>query len=412
MAKLQPVRGTHDLLPDAWRGQEHVAATAREIAGRYGYAAVDTPIFEFTQVFRHGIGEATDIVMKEMYSFEDKGGDSITLRPEGTAGVMRAVLSEGLQQDLPLRFFYAGPMFRYERPQKGRQRQFHQIGIELIGVPEPAADVEVIAAAAHVLDTLGIATTLQLNTLGDPESRAAYRAVLVEYFSDRRDELSDDSRDRLTRNPLRILDSKDRGDQAVAAEAPRYGDHLTDAAAEFYAAVRAGLDDLDISYVETDHLVRGLDYYGHTAFEFVTDALGAQGTVIGGGRYDGLAKIMGGPDIPAVGWAGGIERLALLASGVPAAPRPIAMIAVGDTAQRRAQTVTAELRHVGLTIDLAYRGNLSRRMKRANKVHARAAVIIGDDELARDIAVVRDLDSGDQTEVPLTGLAAHLEAFR
>ncbi len=412
MAKLQPVRGTHDLLPDAWRAHHHVVTTARDIVGRYGFASIDTPIFEFTDVFARGIGEATDVVMKEMYTFDDKGGDSITLRPEATAGIMRAVLSQGLQQDLPLRLFCAGPMFRYERPQKGRQRQFHQINAELIGVPEPAADVEVIAAAAHVLDTLGVATTLQLNTLGDTESRAAYRAVLVEYFSDHVADLSGDSRDRLTRNPLRILDSKDRGDQAVVAGAPRYADYLTPAAVAFYAAVCAGLDDLAIAYVQTDHLVRGRDYYGHTAFEFVTDALGAQGTVLGGGRYDGLAKIMGGPEIPAVGWAGGIERLALLAGAVPDPARPIAMIAVGDTAQRRAQSLAAELRHAGLTVDLAYRGNLSKRMKRANKLNARAAVILGDDELARDAAVVRDLDSGAQTDVPLTGLAGHLDAFR
>ena len=412
MAKLQPVRGTHDLLPDAWRAHQHVIATAREIVGRYGFASIDTPIFEFTDVFARGIGEATDVVMKEMYTFDDKGGDSITLRPEATAGVMRAVLSQGLQQELPLRLFCAGPMFRYERPQKGRQRQFHQINAELIGVPEPAADVEVIAAAAHVLDTLGVTTTLQLNTLGDGDSRAAYRAVLVEYFADHLDALSDDSRDRLNRNPLRILDSKDPADQAVVAEAPRYGDYLTDAARQFYAAVRAGLDDLGIAYTQTEHLVRGLDYYGHTAFEFVTDALGAQGTVLGGGRYDGLAKLMGGPEIPGVGWAGGIERLALLAAGAPPAPRPIALVAVGDAGQRRAQSLAAELRHGGLSVDLAYRGNLSRRMKRANKLGARAAVIVGDDEIARDTAVVRDLDSGEQTDVPFAGLAGHLQAFR
>lgn len=411
MAKLQPVRGTHDLLPGDWRRHDHVVGTARRVTGLYGFATADTPIFEFTEVFRHGIGEATDVVMKEMYTFDDKGGDSITLRPEGTAGIMRAVLSGGLQQDLPQRYFYAGPMFRYERPQKGRLRQFHQIGVEVIGVAEPAADVEVIAAAAHILDTLGIATVLQLNTLGDAESRAAYRDVLVAYLTAHSADLSADSRDRLTRNPLRVLDSKSPADQAVVAGAPRYGDYLTPAAVDFYAAVRAGLDDLGIAYLQSDRLVRGLDYYGHTAFEFVSDQLGAQGTVIGGGRYDGLAKIMGGPAIAGVGWAGGIERLAMLARDVPPPPRPIALVAVGETAQRRASVLAAALRHAGHSIDLAYRGNLSRRMKRANKIGARAAVIIGDDELARDAAVVRDLDAGDQTEIPLAALADHLHAF-
>ncbi len=414
MAKLQPVRGTHDLLPEQVRSHRYVEETARAVAERYCYAPIDTPIFEFTEVFVRTLGETSDVVSKEMYSFEDKGGDSITLRPEGTAGVVRAVISGGLAQELPLKYFYGGPMFRYERPQKGRQRQFHQIGAELLGVPEPTGDVEIIALGAHILEALGLQanTTLELNTLGDQASRTAYRDDLVAYLSRYRDDLSADSRERLGRNPLRILDSKDRTDREIVAGAPTFDDHLTPTAAEFFAAVCGGLDDLAIAYTLTPTLVRGLDYYCHTAFEFTTTELGAQGTVLAGGRYDGLMEIMGGPPTPGVGWAAGIERLAMMSHDAEPAPRPIALIPVGEEATVRAASLAYRLRRAGLIIDLAHRGNLSRRMKRANKHHARAAVLLGEDELQRQAATVRDLDSGEQTEVSLDDLEARLAAFR
>ncbi len=274
MSSLQPVRGTHDLLPTEHRRHRRVVDVAREVAGRYGFEEVATPIFEFSDVFRRTLGDTSDIVTKEMYTFADRGGDEVTLRPEATAGIARALISGGLAQQLPLKFFTHGPMFRYERPQKGRLRQFHQIDIEVLGVPEAIADVEIIAVGAHILEELGVLdkTTLELNTLGDADSRRAYRDVLVAYFQDHHSSLSDDSRDRLERNPLRILDSKDEGDRTILVDAPLFPDYLTPSATDFFAEVRDGLDALDITYALNPRLVRGLDYYCHTAFEFTTEA--------------------------------------------------------------------------------------------------------------------------------------------
>jgi histidyl-tRNA synthetase len=410
MPALQPARGTQDLLPDVARRHRRVSETAREAAALYGFAEIATPIFEFTEVFARPIGEHTDIVAKEMYTFTDRGGEEVTLRPENTAGVVRAVLSNGLTQATPLKFFYSGPMFRYERPQKGRFRQFHQIGVELLGVATPQADIEVIACGQRILKALGVAdrVTLELNTLGDPESRAAYRGALIGYFSARRSELSEDSQRRLETNPLRILDSKDPGDMRLNAEAPAFDAYLNDASFEFYGRVRDGLAQLGIAYRHNPRLVRGLDYYTHTAFEFVTVELGAQGTVMGGGRYDGLVELMGGPAMPGVGWAAGIERLAMLIAEPPAAPRPIALVPIGDAAEALAIRLSEELRGAGLVVDLGYSGNLARRMRRADRIGARAAVLLGDDELARGVATVRDFDSGEQREVALGELAAWL----
>lgn len=275
------------------RRHRAVSETARVVASRYGFEEMATPIFEFTEVFQKPIGETSDIVTKEMYSFADRGGEHITLRPENTAGVVRAVLSNGLAQTAPLKFFYSGPMFRYERPQKGRFRQFHQIGVELIGVAHPQADIEVIAAGARILDELGVLgrTELELNTLGDSGTRRLYREHLVAYYAGFRDRLSEDSLRRLETNPLRILDSKDPGDIAINVDAPEFHRHLNTASSDFFEAVRRGLDALGIAYRINPRLVRGLDYYTHTAFEFVTRDLGAQGTVMGGGRYDGKSVV-------------------------------------------------------------------------------------------------------------------------
>ncbi len=412
MSSLQPIRGTHDLLPPAMRRHRQVVETARAIAERYGYLLMSTPVLEFTEVFKRTIGEATDIVSKEMYSFALGEGESITLRPENTAGVARAYISNGLVQELPLKYFYAGPMFRHERPQKGRQRQFHQIGIELFGVAQPAGDVEVIAAGARILEELGLTgkTTLELNTLGDQESRTAYRQALVDYFQDHRGRLSEDSLARLERNPLRILDSKDAGDRAVVADAPSFESYLTQSATDFFAAVRDGLEVLGIAYTLNPRLVRGLDYYCHTAFEFTTEALGAQGTVMGGGRYDYLVETMGGQATPGVGWAAGIERLAMLLAEEPPAPRPFALVPIGAAAETRAVLLAEALRKAGHAIDLGFSGNLRKRMRRADKIGARAALILGDDELAQEAIVVRDLDSGEQITLGLVGLSQELEA--
>jgi histidyl-tRNA synthetase len=413
-SSLQPVRGTHDLLPaDAVRHRA-VVESARDVALRYGYSEMATPIFEFSDVFRRSLGDTSDVVTKEMYTFTDKGGEEVTLRPEGTAGVARAVISNGLVQDLPLKFFYAGPMFRYERPQKGRLRQFHQIGIELIGVAQPLADIEVIACGAAILRELGVLdrAVLEINTLGDAESRRAYRDVLVDYLRQFWNEHSEDSRLRLDRNPLRVLDSKDEGDRRIIAEAPLYSDYLTTAAREFFAEVTAGLDALGIRYQLNPRLVRGLDYYGHTAFEITAEELGAQKTIMAGGRYDGLIAEMGGPPTPGIGWAGGIERIGTLIAEPPAPPRPIAVVPIGTAAEREGLILADRLRRSGFVIDLGYSGNLGKRLKRANKLNARAAIILGADELAKGAATLRDLDSGVQEEVPLAALEERLMRFR
>ncbi len=413
MSRLRPVRGTHDLFGETLRRQRRVVETGRRLATRYAFEEIVTPIFEFTEVFARTLGETSDVVTKEMYTFEDRGGDSITLRPENTAGIVRAVVSAGLLQSLPVKFFYAGPMFRYERPQKGRLRQFHQIGVEIIGAPEPRADVEVILLGRHILEELGIAdrVTLELNTLGDPESRRAYREALVAYLRGHRDRLSADSLLRLERNPLRILDSKDPGDREVIAGAPLFEAYLNATSRAFFAEVKAALEDLGVPFTVNPRLVRGLDYYTHTAFEFTTEALGAQGAVIAGGRYDGLMKTMGGPDVPGVGWAAGVERLAMLLPEAPPAPRPTALVPIGEAAVREAWKLADRLRRAGFVIELAYRGKPGQRMKRADRLGCRFALSLGEEELARGVLRLRDLDSGEEREVAREDLVATLRAI-
>ncbi|HXP04218.1 MAG TPA: histidine--tRNA ligase [Stellaceae bacterium] len=403
MPALQPVRGTQDLLPDAARRHRQVSETARATAALYGFDEIVTPIFEFTEVFARPIGEHTDIVAKEMYSLKDRGGEDLSLRPENTAGVVRAVLSNGLTQSTPLKFFYSGPMFRYERPQKGRFRQFHQIGVEILGVAQAQADIEVIGLGRRILEALGVGgrAALELNTLGDPESRADYRKALIDYFSSLRGNLSEDSRRRLDTNPLRILDSKDPSDIRINTDAPSFDRYLNESSRDFFATVRDGIDRLGIEYRLNPRLVRGLDYYTHTVFEFVTTDLGAQGTVLAGGRYDGLVELMGGPAMPGVGWAAGIERLALLIAEPPPPKRPVALVPVGEQGEALALTIAEALRGQGFSVDLGYSGNLSRRMRRANRVNARVALLIGDDECAKNVVTWRDLDSGEQAEVPI-----------
>ena len=412
MRVLQPVRGTQDLLPEAARRHRRVVETARAAAELYGFAEMATPIFEFTEVFARPIGEHTDIVSKEMYTFNDRGGEEVTLRPENTASVVRSVISNGLTQSVPLKFLYSGPMFRYERPQKGRFRQFHQIGVELIGVAQPQADIEVIALGSRILVALGVGdrVELQLNTLGNSASRSAYREALIAYFSARVTELSEDSRRRLERNPLRIFDSKEETDRPVVRDAPAFADYLDAASCQFFDQVRAGLERLGIGYRLNPRLVRGLDYYTHTAFEFVTTDLGAQGTVMGGGRYDGLVELMGGPALPGVGWAAGIERLAMLIAAPPR-PRPVALVPIGEAGEIAAVKLAEDLRDGGFLIDLGYSGNLARRLRRADKMGAIAAILLGDDELARGVATVRDLINGTQSTAPLAELRTRLRVL-
>lgn len=417
--KLQPVRGTHDLLPEDSRKFRFVIGQALAVAECYGYGEINTPLFEFSEVFHRTLGDTSDVVTKETYSFTDRGGEQLTLRPEFTASIARSFISNGLQDQLPLKFFYAGPAFRYERPQKGRQRQFHQIGAEMLGVDNPMGDVESIAMAFHVLGELGLSdkVKLEINTLGDAESRTAYRDALVAYFTRHEAALSDDSKMRLGRNPMRILDSKDEGDRRIIADAPRMEQHLTAPAQAYFASVMEGLAELGMEAVRNERLVRGLDYYNHTVFEFTTDQLGAQGTVLAGGRYDGLIGMMGGPATAGMGWAAGIERLVALMdfSSHPefeAPKRPVAIIPMGEAAEKVAFSLAQALRLDEYVVDIAFKGNAGKRMKRADKIRARVAVIIGDDELAKGVAMVKDLDKGTQEEVKLDTIAASLSVYR
>jgi histidyl-tRNA synthetase len=411
MADLQPVRGTHDILADDYRLHRYICDLAADLAARHGFQEMTPPIFEFTEVFSRTLGETSDVVTKEMYTFDDRGGDSITLRPEFTAGIARAFMSNGLAQEAPLKYFARGPVFRHERPQKGRLRQFHQIDVEILGVPGAQADIEVIALAAHLLQELGVAqdVRLELNTLGDPESRLSYRGVLLDFLAKYRSDLSEDSRTRMDKNPLRIFDSKDKGDQEIMASAPLLQDHLNDHSRAFFDEVLAGLDALDIAYEVKPRLVRGLDYYSHTAFEFVTETLGAQGTVLAGGRYDGLMEQMGGRPTPGIGWAAGVERLSMMLGEVPAADRPIVIIPLGGEAQVPAMKIAADLRRNGYTVDMGYSGNLKKRMARADKANAKAVLILGSDELAKGSATLRNMETGTQSDVPLNELVETLK---
>lgn len=416
MAALQPVRGTHDILGDKAIRFRTIFDIFKIVAERYGHREIDTPIFEFTETFKRTLGDTSDVVTKEMYTFEDRGGEQITLRPEYTAGIARAFISNGLQQSLPCKFYSFGPIFRYERPQKGRMRQFHQMNVEILGVDQVQADIEVLSLASDLINELGIAKhiTLELNSLGDPESRAKYRDALINYFSDLRSKLSEDSLKRLEKNPLRILDSKDEGDRLLIENAPRIGEYYNDLSKQFFADVISGIEDTGIKYHLNDRLVRGLDYYCHTAFEFTTDQLGAQGAVIAGGRYDGLMEMMGGPKTAGVGWASGMERMAELIGEdiLQKAVRPVIVIPVGIDSQRECMKIAHDLRTAGIIVDMAYTGNVGKRMKRANKQKALFAILIGEDELSRKVAMVKNLDRGAQEEVPLAKLSAYILEYK
>jgi histidyl-tRNA synthetase len=406
----QRIRGTQDIWGEEADRFHRVVEAFERVRRLYGFRRVETPVFEATEIFARSIGETTDIVSKEMYSFEDRGGDSLTLRPEFTAGLCRAYISEGWQQHAPLKVATHGPVFRYERPQKGRFRQFHQLDAEVIGSDSPLADVELLVLADQLLNELGIAegVTLQLNTLGDAPTREAWRGALVAHFEARRGELSDESLVRLGKNPLRILDSKDPRDRPAADSAPDIDEFLTPEARAFFDRVTAGLDAAGVRWTRNARLVRGLDYYRHTAFEFVTDRLGAQGTVLAGGRYDGLIEALGGPHTPAVGWAAGIERLAMMLELPTPAKIDAALVPLGEAAEAAAIGLLSELRRAGIACDMAFRGNMKKRMQRADASGAVFAVILGEDELARGEAAVKDLVSGEQRNVPLDRLAEAL----
>ena len=368
MTTPQPVRGTQSLLGEDADRIAAVIAAFDHVRKLFGFKRVEVPTLEATQVFARTIGETTDVVSKEMYSFDDKSGESITLRPEFTAGICRAYLSEGWQQHAPLKVATHGSAFRYERPQKGRFREFHQLDAEIIGAAEPQADVELIALGSQLLSELGIdGVILKLNTLGDAESREAWRAALIDHFSAHRSELSEDSQERLENNPLRILDSKDPRDRPFADSAPVM--KLSQKADDFFGQVRAGLDVAGVGYQLDPHLVRGLDYYRHTTFEFVTDQLGAQGTVIAGGRYDGLIEQLGGPHTPAVGWAAGVERLAMMIDAPEPERLEVAVVAEDEALEAVAIAVTAALRRAGIATEAVVAGSPRKRFDKALKLN-------------------------------------------
>jgi len=414
MISLKPVRGTKDILPNDSHLYRIIEEAAFDIADRYGFSEISTPIFEFTHVFNRTLGETSDIVTKEMYTFEDKGGESITLRPEATAGIARAFISNGLQQNLPLKLFYKGPMFRYERPQKGRRRQFHQVGVEVLGVAKPQADIEVISLAKTFLEEIGLKDeiTLEINSLGDTESRSNFQKSLREYLNCHREKLSENSVKRLDRNPLRILDSKETQDQQIIADAPKISKSFNQASNDFFSKLCEGLDKLGITYKLNHNLVRGLDYYSHTAFEFTTKNLGAQGAILAGGRYDGLISQMGGPETPGVGWAAGVERLSLLSSNKGIIKRPIAIIPSGQDMETDALMLAEKLRKKGYKVDLGYSGNLKKRMKRANDKEATVAIIVNGDKLEKDCVQLKNMETGEQKEVQLALIEQQLKIYK
>ncbi len=395
MEKLQPVRGTKDLFGEDYAKHEYIIDSAKRTASLYGYQGISTPIFEFSNVFKRSLGESSDVVGKEMYSFLDKGGEEITLRPEFTASVCRSYISNGFKQLLPLKLFTHGPLFRYERPQKGRQRQFHQLNYEFLGAASPEVDAEMIAMAASLLDKIDVLkhTSLELNSLGCAQTRKNYQNVLVEYLKEFENDLSHDSKIRLYKNPLRILDSKDEGDKKLIAKAPKINDHFTAEAEDFFAKLQEYLVLLGIEFRVNSKLVRGLDYYNHTAFEFTTSELGAQGTVLGGGRYNGLIKLLGGDETEGIGFAAGIERLALLCNLPEEVSRPCAVILQDKMAQKQALRIVNDLRNNDIAVQFDGSIKFDKALKNAVKNNCQFAIFIGEEELKSSSVKLKNLDT-------------------
>ncbi|GKS80087.1 histidine--tRNA ligase [Wolbachia pipientis] len=392
----QTVRGTKDLLFDEWYKFKYIQQTANRISSLYGFLPAQTPIFEYTEVFTKTLGDSSDIITKEMYSFNDKGGKSITLRPEFTAAIVRLLIEKKLQT--PIKLFSTGPAFRYERPQKGRQRQFHQINFEVFGIEDPKADVELISLAQHLLTEFGINKNvkLEINSLGDGETITKYREALILYFTKYQNDLSEDSKNRLIKNPLRILDSKDEKDRLIISDAPKISNYYTKESSDFFEQILNGLTILDIPYTVNNKLVRGLDYYCHTVFEFVTEDLGAQGAVFAGGRYDNLVFSVGGKHTPAIGFAGGIERIMELINYSPKEERPIYLIPIGREAEKHALTLANELRRNSLYVSYEHSGTVKNRMKKASQANAKIVLIFGNDELNNNTVKVKNMDTGEE----------------
>lgn len=418
MELIKALRGTRDILPDEIRYWQWVESVAREILLQANYQEIRTPIFEQTALFERGIGEATDVVGKEMYTFIDRGERSITLRPEGTAGVVRSFIENKLHATGGVqRLWYTGPMFRYERPQAGRQRQFHQIGVEVLGSRDARADVEVIAIATHLLQKLGLKNlNLNLNSVGNSTDRQAYRQALVDYLTQYQDELDPDSQDRLSRNPLRILDSKDQRTQEIVQDAPSILEYLGEDSRAHFEQVKQLLTALEIPYSLNPRLVRGLDYYTHTAFEIISDDLGAQATVCGGGRYDGLVQELGGPETPAVGWAIGLERLVILLqqlNSLPGSSLDFYMVSRGNLAESQALILTQKLRQNGFSVELDLSGSaFGKQFKRADRSGAVACLVLGDAEAQQQTLKLKWLKTGEEITINQSDLFDKIDHFR
>ncbi len=400
---VQSLRGTKDLLPEDYIIHDYIINTAKHIGELYGYQSMSTPIIEYTKIFDRTLGETSDIVSKEIYNFLDKSGNNISLRPEFTAGIIRAFIANNLQQKLPLKFFSTGPVFRYDRPQAGRQRQFHQINFEHIGAEGPHTDAEIIKLASDILQALQIdnETILEINSLGCGQTRAVYQQKLVEYFGDYKEQLSEDSQKRLVKNPMRILDSKDENDKKIILNSPLMSDYYSSDASKYFTELLKYLDILNIKYVINPRLVRGLDYYCHTAFEFTTTKLGAQSTILAGGRYDGLSKIMGGPETKAIGFAAGIERLVLMRKYNIIRPRPVFIIPIDDSNLEYCLILADQLRAKNICTILDNKGKIAKRMQRANSQNAKYVIFIGDDEQMSNNLKLKDLDQGQESLVQL-----------
>ncbi len=399
--KVQPVRGTQDFLPEKAQRMRLLENKAHHVAQLFGFGEIVTPVFEFTDVFYRTMGETSDVIHKETYSFTDRSGDSLTLRPEGTAGIARSFISEGLAQNLPLKFYYAGPMFRHERPQKGRYRQFNQIGVEYLGVESPLADVECIQIAWKILKEYGLQDDchLEINTLGDKSSRENYRKKLVDFLTPLKSQLSADSQMRLEKNPLRILDSKDAKDREILKSCPLMQNELSPESQEFYSRVKSELKNLEIPFKENFQLVRGLDYYCHTVFEFVTTKLGAQGTIIAGGRYDGLIESMGGPSTPGVGWAAGLERLCELSEGhasQPSSKLKITIAPADPTGESECLKIANLLQEKNLSAEILWNGNFGKKMKKANSLGSTHVIILGSSEVSQKQVTIKNFATGEQ----------------
>ncbi|MQB00048.1 MAG: histidine--tRNA ligase [Actinobacteria bacterium] len=407
-------KGTNDILPPASWWWERARRRAEDIFATSGYAPVETPMFENTEVFERGVGQATEVVTKQMYTFSDLGGRSLTLRPEGTAPVVRAMLEKNLHRGaLPIKLYYAGWMFRQERPQKGRYRQFFQVGIEAIGSDAARADAEVVWLGAHFIRSMGVEPTVHLNSIGHPDEscRGGYIKILVAFLDEHRDELAADDRERISTNPLRTFDSKEASTIAVMEGAPLIADHLCDACRKHFEAVQQDLRNVGIAFTLAPRLVRGLDYYTRTAFEYTAGGLGSQDAIGGGGRYDGLAEALGGPHVPGIGFALGIDRLRL-AAGEPEVdqhPVDVYIVALGEDAGRRSFELATRLRTAGVGADLDLMGRgLKGQMKDADRSGARWAVILGEDEMASGNATIRDLTTGEQRTAAFDEVEAEL----